>query len=280
MISIDSLLAEGDHFGFDLKRLQPAATDPLCESVTPPPPTLYCSTGSLVEVLRQVKEELHPISLEIDPECECDIRIDRVSLHSRWEVRFVSPRRGVRAAAAMKLFVHYLLEKDKCITVKGNLEDAFQLHGRYKNGTVEFTRSGADMMWWSQKPIKRESDDFSVVPIESAGPLQTLKRCGKETESKTEQGAKTQKMETVMLQFNQQEVSQIIGRGGSRLNSIRIQSKCWINVLPPRRDDTRHFLVTGQKNVKQDIVVSGFVGNVKIAIDEIGRIVGDTRTVW
>ncbi|EGW33906.1 uncharacterized protein SPAPADRAFT_65111 [Spathaspora passalidarum NRRL Y-27907] len=85
---------------------------------------------------------------------------------------------------------------------------------------------------------------------------------------------KEEKMKTVKLILAQREVSSLIGIKGHRLNSIRIQSRCLIKVLPINQETPA---LLSRREKPQELLIQGTESNVAIAVHEINTFVSQQR---
>ncbi|RLV92370.1 hypothetical protein JA1_003246 [Spathaspora sp. JA1] len=84
-----------------------------------------------------------------------------------------------------------------------------------------------------------------------------------------------EKLKIVKLVLTQREVSSLIGVKGHRLNSIRIQSRCLIKVVPINQETLT--LIPSRRENPQEIFIQGTPSNVSIAVHEINSFVSQQR---
>ena len=236
--------------------------------------TLVCGTNCLIEVLGKLWSQ-RIMTYSVSPSSH--LHICRSYRESCWHLTISKET----SRELVHVIFSNILEREDTIKIKGNMNDCFYLDGLYNDGIIEI--SNINLVKIHQYYVLKEygekhkhivqGKEETSLPIATARHLITLKRQDifsiRLHESHKSHESHNQEI-IVRLHFNQKQVSKLLGREGARLNSIRVQLKCWIRVLPPTHEFGSTFCAS-QRNTKQEIVIRGLKRNIEVAIDEFGK---------
>ncbi|CAI5755986.1 unnamed protein product [Candida verbasci] len=173
-----------------------------------------------------------------------NLHLEKNLLLSLWEIK-----------AYNLSFISVILNEFGCCIQKGSLNTFIKsVAFKYNYG-----------MFKTIKTIRKDITDeagLNIIPLS-----ETPKVIGIEIKEENEFD-----FINVQLKFNKREIGKIIGDSGDLIKSIRLQTKCFIKILPPLESSTDQLFIP-QTKIIQTVIISGLENNVKIAIDEINNIV-------
>ncbi|KAG7662306.1 uncharacterized protein J8A68_004200 [[Candida] subhashii] len=219
----------------------------------------------------------------------CNIECKKNLLNSRWEISLIG---GWTIPPLANLFSHIInIDKEVCLCgSKGSVYDArlmCSLIISTPNGHLRLSKTKGIIDLCKCFLVKADdspdSKSYKLVstPIASIQQLQNqnMKPRSALEERGFQLGENVYKQTTyptcesftITLALKREEVTTLIGLQGSRLNSIRVQSRCLIKVLPAEQS------FTSRKSTIQQIVISGHKSDVLIAVKEIEKVVIQVR---
>jgi len=177
-------------------------------------------------------------------------------------------------------FLHLLLKfqlPSHCaiIRLRGSLTQSFKFGGCFSNGIItlhqpnltdeilQLVVSSDKMETMIYTPQITTLDEISNLGKHKIVPLE-----GRDVSN-------LMSLISTTLSFTRREIKQILGPGGSRLDSIRIQLKCWIHIdlNPYEQSVIENMRFVGKKNQRQEVTINGLKKNVDIAVYEIHQCV-------
>ncbi|MCP8720176.1 MAG: KH domain-containing protein [Asgard group archaeon] len=183
------------------------------------------------------------------------IRCKRNLLNSLWEVVIDNCHVSIITS-----LISILMKIENRIRLMGSVVNSVQLKGDYKSGMITCYPTNIDQFIKSILNCKSHTS-FKTILIDSASQLRPVNRIVPPSEPSA--------YVTTTLTLPVKQVSAILGPRGSILNSIRLQSKCWIKVHP-----SNHSPFISTKQSLQQVQITGAKENISIALIEIDRICG------
>ncbi|KAI5962650.1 uncharacterized protein KGF55_003726 [Candida pseudojiufengensis] len=165
----------------------------------------------------------------------------------------------------LKSIIQILLESQKMILIKGSIEDSFNLKGIYIGfGLIKVMNSDPEEICKAMSKTSRHESLFDTTPLYSA-PRELIKPLDTHKSETFPKNDSQNNFVERKFNLNSTQVTKILGKNGQTLNSIRLQSKCWINVENPLILEHQY----RRKDVMQTITIGGTPSNVQIVLDEL-----------
>ncbi|KAI5964416.1 hypothetical protein KGF57_001089 [Candida theae] len=233
------------------------------------PLTLLATTPVLSKFIQRLIETK---SLNCQPNLNADLFVEKHMGCPYWDLNFTSKY----AVEVLQLLAEIQFATHNQIQIRGPLTQCFKLGGTFSNGIISIHKVKVNDVLLERVIACDKIESIIHTPqlvtsdeIPNRDRYQAESSCrGPDAETDASQ-PKTSVSTT--LSFNRHQIKRILGPGGARLDSIRLQSKCWIHIdrnpLENCIDDSLRFI--SKNNTKQVISISGLKPNVDIAINEI-----------
>lgn len=230
------------------------------------PLTILATTPVLSTFLQKLIETK---SLIRQPDSTANLIIERHMGSPYWDLNFTSKY----PIEILQIFAEIQFLKHNQMQLRGSLTQCFKLGGSFSSGIISLYKAKVNNSLLEKVIACDKMETIIHTPqMITSDEIAKDQRYNYDISinDEKESYSKTTLVSTT-LTFNRREIRKILGPGGARLDSIRIQLKCWIHVnLTPFEqyvDDNLRFI--SKNNAKQEITINGLKQNVDIAIKEI-----------
>lgn len=243
------------------------------------PLSILVTTPTLSRFLQHLIETKSLIS---QPDLNDNLVIEKHMGCPYWDLNFTSKY----TVEVLQLLVQIQFTNHENLQIRGSLTQCFKLGGSFNNGVIILHQSSItdDLL---QMVVACDKIEL-IIYTPQITTMGEISNCNNQkTEfsdrySNQDQGlCNTMTLVSITLSFNRREIKQILGIGGAKLDSIRIQLKCWIHIAltPFEQYIDGNLRFVSKNNTKQDITVNGLKQNVDIAISEIYNCVEQNRSI-
>lgn len=228
------------------------------------PLTILATTPVLTTFLQKLIETK---SLIRQPDYStANLIIERHMGSPYWDLNFTSKY----PIEILQIFAEIQFLKHNQMQLRGSLTQCFKLGGSFNSGIISLYKAKVNNSLLEKVIACDKMETIIHTPqMITSDEISKHQRCNYDNDEIDSYPMMT--LVSTSLTFNRREIRKILGPSGTRLDSIRIQLKCWIHInLTPFEqyvDDNLRFI--SKNNAKQEITINGLKQNVDIAIREI-----------
>ncbi|KAI5970682.1 hypothetical protein CANMA_000273 [Candida margitis] len=235
------------------------------------PLTLLLTTSTLSKVLHQLFEIG---AIRFDTDSTADLIIKKYMGCPYWDLNFIS----YYDIDTLRMIIGLQLSICNELKLRGSLPQYFKMGGSFNNGVITLPpQDSTDELM--QQLVACDKTEIIIYTPQIVTLDEIRNRNKHETDSidlgtDNEDTYDSMRSVSTTLSFNRREIKQILGAGGTRLDSIRIQSRCWIHIDSTPYESQQQYIdgnmrFISKNNMRQDITINGLSQNVDIAINEI-----------